>query len=111
LVQDDGSAVSVNGDFKLGTNGTTNTTMIVGSYSVNPPNLGGGNEGTYDVTVNNAIAGARVFCTPPNGLENGLIYKSAEVTANNTVTIKFRNVTGGNINGGIQNWSIMVINP
>jgi hypothetical protein len=85
--------------------------VFYGTVSVDPPNIGGNMSATFTVTITGVQPGDLVFLTPPSGIEGGLVFQGADVTAANTVTIRMRNVTGVAVDGIARTWSYMVIRP
>jgi len=85
--------------------------VFYGTVSVDPPNINANTSTAFTVTISGVQTGDLVFLTPPSGIEGGLVFQGADVTAANTVTIRMRNVTGGGINGAPRTWSYMVIRP
>ena len=85
--------------------------VFYGTVSVDPPNMNANTSATFTVTITGVQAGDLVFLTPPSTLEGALIFQGANVTADNTVTIRMRNVTGADVNGASLDWSYMVIRP
>jgi len=85
--------------------------VLYGTVSVDPPNIGGNTSTTFTVTITGVQAGDLVFLTPPSGIEGGLVFQGADVTAANTVTIRMRNVTGVAVDGASLQWSYMAIRP
>jgi hypothetical protein len=85
--------------------------VLYGTVSVNPPNIVANTSTAFTVTITGVQTGDLVFLTPPSGIEDGLVFQGANVTAANTVTIKMRNVTGTDIDGDPRTWSYMVIRP
>jgi hypothetical protein len=85
--------------------------VLYGTVSVNPPNIVANTSGTFTVTITDVQTGDLVFLTPPSDIEPGLVFQGASVTAADEVTIRMRNVTGGDIDGASRTWSYMVIRP
>jgi hypothetical protein len=85
--------------------------VLYGTVSVDPPNINANTSTTFTVTITGVQTGDLVFLTPPSGIEGGLVFQGASVTAADQVTIRMRNVTGGAVNGAVLQWSYMVIRP
>jgi hypothetical protein len=85
--------------------------VFYGTVSVDPPNIDANTSTTFTVTITGVQTGDLVFLTPPSGIEGGLVFQGADVTAANTVTIRMRNVTGADVDGDPRTWSYMVIRP
>jgi hypothetical protein len=85
--------------------------IFYGTVSVDPPNINANTSTTFTVTISGVQTTDLVFLTPPSGIEEGLVFQGADVTAVNTVTIRMRNVTGAAVNGSARTWSYMVIRP
>jgi hypothetical protein len=77
---------------------------------LNPGAISAGATASVTITVLTARAGDPVQITPPSGLDDGLIC-SAAVSANDTVTLKIRNTTGGSITPAAAAWTIIVFRP
>jgi hypothetical protein len=85
--------------------------VFYGTVSVDPPNINANTSTTFTVIITGVQMGDLVFLTPPSGIEGGLVFQGANVTAVNTVTIQMRNVTGSAIDGIARTWRYMVIRP
>ncbi|MCS7000682.1 MAG: hypothetical protein NZ481_07375, partial [Candidatus Kapabacteria bacterium] len=96
---------------QVGATGNGIKAILHGTVEVDPPDIGANSSETFTVTINGVVPGDRIFLTPPNTLEDGLVFQGAAVTANDTVTIKIRNVGGVLINGAQLDWSYLVIRP
>lgn len=91
--------------------GTKITRILHGTVSVDPPSINATSKGTVAVTIAGVAPGDRVFLTPPDTMEAGLIYLGADVTAANTVTIALYNATASAIDGAARPWDYLVIKP
>ena len=69
--------------------------ILVASTDYNPPSIASGTISTTTVTVSGASLGD--FATASFSLPNAGVHLLAQVTAANTVTVAFWNVTGGAI--------------
>jgi len=85
--------------------------VFYGTVFVDPPNIAANSSGTVAVNITGVQTGDLVFLTPPSGMETDLIFQGADVTAEGTVTIQIRNVSGGDVDGASLEWSYMVIRP
>lgn len=64
---------------------------------------------TETFTVTGVAVGGSVAISPSANLTAGLIISFVRVSAANTVTVGFQNVTGSAIDEGSLNWEISVI--
>lgn len=55
--------------------------------------------------------GDRLFLTPPDTINEALIYQGAAVTAKETVTIKIRNVSADKVGESAETWSYLIVKP
>jgi hypothetical protein len=65
--------------------------VFYGTVSVDPPNIAANTSTTFTVTITGVQPGDLVFLTPPSGIEGGLVFQGANVTAADQVTIRMRN--------------------
>jgi len=105
------AAIFEDGTVQVGSSGDPMNTILHGTVSVDPPNIGANSSGTVSVTITGVQTGDRVFLTPPYTFEDELIFQGAAITGANTVTLKIRNVSGSAVDGSAQNWNYMVIRP
>ncbi len=104
----------IDGDVNLGTNGTTFSSIVRQTVSVDPPSIPNGSSVEVSVNVTGAAVGGSVFASPAGDLgDDDIIVSYARVTAANTVVIKFHSRQGGGpaIDLGPTDWYISVINP
>ena len=69
---------------------------------------------TIDVIIpgTGVSPGDRIFLTPKNALDNGIVFVGAEVTADNIVQIRLSNVSSTTaINPAANNWYFFLIRP
>lgn len=87
--------------------------LLYGEVSVNPPSMATNTESQTSVALpaGTAKAGALVFVQPPTdgSLEAGLVPLGARISADDTLQIKLRNVTGATIDGAAKTWTYFVI--
>jgi hypothetical protein len=95
--------------------GTAITRLVFGTCTVDPPNITNNNTGTATVTTTSGCSPTFSAATtdillmmPPSTIEN-LIFLGANVTAADTITLKFANESGGAINGAALTWSFLVL--
>lgn len=68
--------------------------MLMGSKTFDPPSIANGAQTTTTVTVSGCVLGD--FCVAPSfSLDTAGLVLSGQVTASDTVTVTFRNGTGG----------------
>lgn len=83
--------LDVNGDFKLGVNGTILTEVIRASQAINLASMAVGVSELETITVAGATVGSTVSVSPGSALLDGISISYARVSAANTVEIKFVN--------------------
>ncbi len=110
-IKDGSLQVIDNGSLQVGTSGDAMSTVLHGTASVDPPSIGANSSATLTVTITGVATGDRVFLTPPSDFEDELIFQGATVTADDTVTIKIRNLSGSAVDGTARNWNYLVIKP
>ena len=103
------SILDVNGNFKLGINGTANTEMIKVTTNKDIAPVAATTSNIETFTVSNAQTGSTVYISPEFALADGLLIAYARVSAANTVEIKVTNVSGGLIDPAAMNYYITVI--
>jgi hypothetical protein len=103
-----GGNFSVAGTTTLG-GGSAITGLRFGTCSVDPPNIFAIQNGQATCIAAGVTASDEVFVTAPNNLEDALILHSAEVTANNTITIELRNVSLSSVNGTTRTWTWLAV--
>jgi hypothetical protein len=101
--------LDVNGSIRVGTNGTTVTNIIKATVNKNIASCAANQSITETFTVTGAATGSSVMISPETALTDGLIIAWARVSATNTVSVYFRNVTGSAINMGAMNYYITVV--
>jgi hypothetical protein len=102
--------LEVNGNFILGTGGSTLTKLIKVDVSKNLPNVPGGMSTLETFVVSGAVVGSTVYVSPESELPDNLIIAYARVSALGTVEVKFTNVSAGAINPATMDFYITVIN-
>ena len=101
LTVDNGA--TINNGLTVGS-GSTVYTVTVGTVSIDPGNIATITKGSVTFTLTGASTGDRILLQPPTGLNAGLLYCGADITASNTVTVYLYNHTGGDINDGANTW-------
>jgi len=89
---------------QIGANGSYITNFVTGTISVDPGNITATTKGSVNVTITGLDTNDRIMLQPPSGLNSGLLYCGADITASNTVTIYLYNKTGGGIDDGANTW-------
>ncbi len=79
------------------------------TQSIDIPGLGANTSSSSNVTVAGAVVGDPVLVTPPPTMSDGIVIWAAYVSAADTVTIKFRNISGGYLDPTAANFSVVVI--
>ena len=101
--------LDVNGNFKLGNNGTITSEIINATVNQLVAAIGANSSGVETFLVPNAQPGSSVNISPDIPLPDGLIIAYARVSALNRVEVKFANVTGTIITPVASNYYISVI--
>lgn len=78
-------------------------TILKGSATYTVPSLTTNTETTFTITVTGAVSGNFVQVNSLNALSTGLLIVSSVITANNTVTVKIRNITASTIGASTSN--------
>lgn len=90
--------LDVNGDARIGVNGTTVTAINNGTAWIDLPSLAPNNSYYTEVNVANVDAGKNtVMVSPSIALPNGFMITYSKVTVNNTVRIGFHNASSSAI--------------
>lgn len=77
---------------------------MTGEATIDPANASGGHETvTATFTLTGAQTGDLILMFPPATLEDDLIFKSAIVSAENTVTVRL--YAGATVNGASRTWN------
>ena len=79
--------------------------------SLNFGNLTTGSESTLTITVPGARVGDLVQIQEPDALEDGIIVRRKWVSAKNTVSVRVRNLTGGDVNPADGSYTAFVTMP
>ncbi|MBK8609046.1 MAG: hypothetical protein IPL84_03640 [Chitinophagaceae bacterium] len=101
--------LDVNGNFRLGVNGTTVTNIIKVTINQNIASVPANSTVGELFTVANAALGSTVYISPAVALANGLLIAYARVSAAGTVEVGFTNTTAGAINMTAMDYYITVI--
>lgn len=101
--------LDVNGNARIGANGTTLTNIIKASVSGNLPAISPGTSAAVTFAVPNAALTSSVTVSPTGALPDGLIMAYARVSAAGTVEVKFSNVAGTATTALTQNFHITII--
>ncbi|MBX7181748.1 MAG: hypothetical protein K1X82_06530 [Bacteroidia bacterium] len=101
--------LDVNGTIRVGTSGTTVTNIVKATVNKNIASCAANQSITETFTVTGANTGGSVMISPASALNDGLIIAWARVSAANTVSVYFRNVTGSAIDMGAMNYYITVV--
>ena len=97
-------ALSANSSITVGTSGSPLYNVVSGVIAVNPGSIDTVSKGSVNVTITGLRTTDRIFLQPPSGLDAGLLYCGADITATNTLTIYLYNKTGGSIDDVSNNW-------
>jgi hypothetical protein len=105
------ASLDVEGDFKLGDDGTVLDAIIQETITFRPPAVGANASVVSTQTVTGATVGSSVIVTPDEDFGNGrLVIAFAWVGSADNVSIRFTNVTGtGTVLGSDMDWHITVI--
>lgn len=81
---------------------------IVTTTTVDPDPIAAGVRAAVHVTASGATFSPEdiVTVSPPPGLESGLVYAGSDVLSDGTLTIYLHNITGGQVDGTPQTWTI-----
>lgn len=82
----------VNGDFRLGQNGTTVNDMIKITETIDVANINAQVHRDVDISITNVTTGATVFVSPGSDLPDEIAIAYAYVPSNGTVRIRFINI-------------------
>lgn len=100
----------VNGTSKLGTNGTAITAINNVTHIVDLPSISAGSSYSQTFSISNLPKGSNsVYVSPSNNLTDGIIIAFARVSANNTVEVKFTNVSANAIDLPVNTFYITVV--
>jgi hypothetical protein len=98
------------GGILLSTNSSTNTltiateftgtTVLAGTLTVNPASVSKNAVGTQTFTITGLTTSHHIVITPATALTYGIFISAAWVSASNTVSVQFMNITGGSIDLG-----------
>lgn len=100
--------LDVQGDIRLGFNGTVLSAIMQHSINYNLPAISGGTSYTATIPISGVNLGGTVHVSPSGALPDGLLIAYAK-TNNDSVDIKFTNVTAGVLNPGDIIYHITVI--
>lgn len=101
--------LDVNGNARIGANGTTITNVIKATVNVDPPNVAAGTTVSLDIPVANAAVGSTVYVSPANDFADGLIIGLVRVSAAGNVRVRLTNVSGGAIDEAAMDFYVTVI--
>lgn len=103
-------SLTVNGNAKVGTNGSTITAINNYDDEANLPSILGGSSYVHTFTIPN-IQKARntVLVSPHSGLTQGLMISQARVSADNTVEVVFSNITAVSIDMPVTTFNFSII--
>lgn len=103
--------LDVNGTFKLGSAGSTNSKFLAGSVQ---PNITGlltavGNN-VRTITIPGAVVGDKIVITMAGATAVNVVLTSASITATDTVTLNLFNITGASVPGGTYTFNYIIYN-
>lgn len=101
--------IQVEGNFKLGINGSVNSAVIKDTVSIDVPSVAAGADVNVDVALAGVTSNGAVSISPAADLPNGIIISWARVTATGTVRIHYRNTTASGIDPAAINYFISVV--
>lgn len=100
----------VNGTSKLGPNGTTISAVNNVSHTVDLPSISAGSSLSQTFSISNLPKGSNsVYVSPSSNLTDGILIAFARVSANNTVEVKFTNVSANAIDLPVNTFYITVV--
>lgn len=88
--------LTASGTLRVG-GGTVVANILSATATLDFPSIATNDTHTLTITVTGAVAGDSVFLGVPAGLDAGLIF-CASVTAEDTVTVRMHNSSGGSVN-------------
>jgi hypothetical protein len=103
--------LDVNGTFKLGPAGSTNSKFLAGSVQPNITALltaVGNNVRT--ITIPGAVVGDKIVITMAGATAVHVVLTSASITAVDTVTLNLFNITGAAVPGGVYTFNYIIYN-
>lgn len=90
--------------------GTQITYIEKGTVAVNPASLDDGDSADTSVTITGAAAGDTVIMNPPTaGLDAGIYFVGAWVSAADTVKVRLANHSGGTVDVASASWAYTLI--
>jgi len=101
--------LDVNGDVKLGTNGTVLASVIKATVNKDVPSIAANATSAQTFALANAATGSSVMVSPSGVITAGLVIGSARVSSAGTVEVRFVNTTGAAIDLAAMNFFITVI--
>jgi hypothetical protein len=93
---------NVTGTATTATNLAAATGILAGSISVDPVSVSGDTSSTQTFTLTGLTTNHKVVITAGTAFNSGLIIQAAWASADNTISIEFRNTTNQAINAGIK---------
>lgn len=91
-------ALDVNGNARIGFNGTTITAINNFNKTIDLPSIAAGSSWVQTITIPNILKeGNTVVVSPNEALTNGIIIAYARVAANNTIEVTFSNISSTSI--------------
>lgn len=97
------NGATINNGLTVG-NGNAVYLVTAGTISINPGNILAATKDSTTFTLSGASTSDRILLQPPTGLNSGLLYCGADITASDTVTVYLYNKTGGAIDDGANTW-------
>lgn len=101
--------LDVNGNARIGLNGTTINNIIKASAAGNLPVIAPGTSIAVPFTVAGAALSSSVMVSPTSALPDGLLIAYSRVSAAGIVEVKFTNVGAGATTASSQNFHITII--
>jgi hypothetical protein len=94
---------NVTGTATTATNLTAATSILAGSLTVNPTNIGKNSVSTQTFTLTGLTTSHKIVITCGTALTFGITISAAWASALNTLSIEFQNATGGGVDLGDTN--------
>jgi len=101
--------LDVAGTFKLGSNGTVNTSIIKDTVVIDLPLMAPDNEQTITVALPGVTTNGAVSVSPGGDIPSGILIMWARVSSAGNVRIRFRNVSAFSLDTAALNFYIMVL--
>jgi hypothetical protein len=94
---------NLTGTANTATNLTAATSILAGSLTINPTNIGKNSASTQTFTLTGLTTSHKIVITSGTALTFGIVISAAWASALNTLSIEFQNSTGGGVDLGNTN--------